>query len=345
MRMNRRFLASLLTLSAFVSLPAIQGQVNTSTISGAVVDESSASVPNAKVVTTIIATGQQREAVTNGVGEFVLPQLAPGSYRISVTAPGFQTGVVENLTLNIADRATINVVLKLGQVSDQVTIEATAPLLEQETASLGQVITRRAINDLPLNGRNYLTLGSLSPGVIPQLPASTGPSSFIAATTQRSDRSLLIGGQRESSSSYLYDGVEMRNPRIGDSSITPSLDAVQEFKIQRNFFQAEFGNAQSIINVASRGGTNQFHGTLFHFLRNDAMDARNFFSPVVEPFKRNQYGGAGGGFIKKDKVFVFGKLRGIQTTPRNNPKGNLANSNTAERRLYRRTHHLRPAHV
>ena len=192
------------------------------------------------------------------------------------------------------------------------TIEATAPLLEQETASLGQVITRKAINDLPLNGRNYLTLGSLSPGVMPQLPSSTGPSSFIAATSQRSDRSLLVGGQRESSTSYLYDGVEMRNPRIGDSSITPSLDAVQEFKIQRNFFQAEFGNSPAIINVASRGGTNQFHGTAFHFLRNDAMDARNFFSPSVEPFKRNQYGAAGGGFIKKDKIFVYGNYEAFK---------------------------------
>ena len=293
-------------LGALFAVPSIHAQVNTSTISGAVSDESGSGVPNAKITATVIATGQQCDAVTNGVGEFVLPQLPPGGYRIAVTASGFQTGVVENLTLNIAERATINVVLKLGQVSEQVTVEATAPLLEQETASLGQVITRKAINDLPLNGRNYITLGSLSPGVIPQLPQSTGSASFIAATSQRSDRSLLVGGQRESATSYLYDGVEMRNPRIGDSSITPSLDAVEEFKIQRNFFQAEFGNSPGIINVASRGGSNQFHGTLFHFLRNDEMDARNFFFARVEPFKRNQFGGAGGGFIKKDKIFVYG---------------------------------------
>jgi hypothetical protein len=232
---------------------------------------------------------------------------------LNVTASGFQTAIVENLTLNIAERATVNITLKIGQVSEQITVEASVtPLLEQETASLGQVITRRAIADLPLNGRNYITLGSLSPGVIPQLPASTGPSSFIAATTARSDRSLLVGGQRESSTSYLYDGVEMRNPRIGDSSITPSLDAVQEFKIQRNFFQAEFGNSPAIINVASRGGSNQFHGSLYEFLRNDAMDARNFFSPTAEPFKRNQYGAAGGGPIKKDKIFFFGNFESLR---------------------------------
>lgn len=293
--------------AAFLLAASVWAQVNTSTIGGLVTDESGGAVANAKAVATLLATGQQREAVTNAAGEFVIPQLAPGGYKIAITASGFQTAIVDNLVLTIAERASLKITLKLGQVSEQVSVEATAaPLLEQESASLGQVITRKTINDLPLNGRNYITLGALSPGVIPQLPTGTGPASFIASTTQRSDRSLLVGGQRESSTSYLYDGVEMRNPRIGDSSITPSLDAVQEFKIQRNFFQAEFGNAPGIINVASRGGSNQFHGTAFEFLRNNAMDARNFFAPSVEPFKRNQYGVAGGGFIKRDKIFFYG---------------------------------------
>lgn len=283
-------------------------QVSTSTIAGVITDQTGSLVNNAKVTATLLATGQQREANTNSLGEYVFAQLAPGVYRVNVTSPGFQTAVVENLTLNIAERATLDISLKLGQVNEEVSVTATAPLLEEETASLGQVIVRKAINDLPLNGRNYITLGSLSPGVIPQLATGTGSASFIASTTQRSDRSLLVGGQRESSTSYLYDGVEMRNPRIGDSSITPSLDAVQEFKIQRNFFQAEFGNSPAIINVASRGGTNEFHGAVFEFLRNDAMDARNFFSSSAEPFKRNQYGGAFGGPIKKDKIFFFGNF-------------------------------------
>ncbi len=290
----------------------LSAQVSTSTIAGVIRDETGSVVPNAKVVAVATATGQQRETTTNDAGEYVVPQLSPGVYRVTATASGFQTSVVQSLTLNIAERATVDLTLKLGQVNEQVTVEATAPLLEQETASLGQVVTRKAIADLPLNGRNYITLGALSPGVIPQLPASTGPASFVASTTQRSDRSLLVGGQRESSTSYLYDGVEMRNPRIGDSSITPSLDAVQEFKIQRNFFQAEFGSSPGIINVASRGGSNQFHGTLFEFLRNDAMDARNFFSPTVEPFKRNQFGAAGGGFVKKDTLFFFGNYEGFR---------------------------------
>ncbi len=295
------------------AVPGLWSQVATSTIAGVVSDGAGAVIGNAHVVVTLATTGQQREANSNDTGEYVVTQLAPGTYRVAVSTPGFQTAVVQSLSLDIAERATLNITLQVGQVSEQVTITGTtAPLLETETASLGQVVTRRAINDLPLNGRNYLALGSLSPGVIPQLPAASGPASFVASTTGRSDRSLLVGGQRESSTSYLFDGVEMRNPRVGDSSITPSLDAVQEFKIQRNFFQAEFGGAPGIINVASRGGGNQFHGSLFEFLRNDAMDARNFFSSIPEPFKRNQFGGSAGGFVKRDKVFFFGNYEGFR---------------------------------
>ncbi len=308
----------LLALSGLVALALLPttpmaAQVATSTIAGVVSDSAGAVVPSARIVAILLATSQQREAAANGSGEYVIPQLAPGSYKLTISISGFQTAVVPNVTLEIAERAVVNVTLQVGQITEQVTVTgASAEILEAETASLGQVITRRAVNDLPLNGRNYLTLGSLSPGVIPQLPAASGSASFVASTTGRSDRSLLVGGQRESSTSYLYDGVEMRNPRVGDSSITPSLDAVQEFKIQRNFFQAEFGFSPGIINVASRGGGNQFHGSLFEFLRNDAMDARNFFSSIVEPFKRNQFGGSLGGVVKKDKVFFFGNYEGFR---------------------------------
>ncbi|MBM3726745.1 MAG: carboxypeptidase regulatory-like domain-containing protein [Acidobacteria bacterium] len=299
-------------LAAIAALPVL-AQVNTSTIAGIVTDESGSVVPGAKVTAAAASVGLQREVATNADGEFVVAQIPPGVWKLTVQATGFQTAVTENITLAIAERAVANVKLRVGAVTEQVTISAaSAPLLEQETASLGQVITRRAINDLPLNGRNYITLGALSPGVMPQIPSSAGPASFISATTQRSDRSLLVGGNRESSTSYLYDGVEMRNPRIGDSSLTPSLDSVQEFKIQRNFFQAEFGNTPGIINVASRGGSNEYHGSAFWFLRNNAMDARNFFAPRVEPFKRNQFGFAVGGPVKKDKLFAFANVEGFR---------------------------------
>src|SRR5205807_6332072 len=124
------------------------------------------------------------------------------------------------------------------------------------------LIERRTIQDLPLNGRNYLTLGALSPGVVPAIPPAQGSASFIGATAQRPDRSILVGGQRESSTSYLLDGIELRNPRVGDTSMNPSLDEIQEFKVQRNFFQADLGYLLGLIIVAHMSGSNELYGTV-----------------------------------------------------------------------------------
>ena len=276
-------------------------------------DGTGAVVPGADVGLKFLATGQERQSQTSASGEYVFSQLPPGEYEITVTTTGFQTAIVQSIVLAIAQRQVVNVTLQIGQVTEEITVSAeAAQLTDVETASLGQLITRRAIEELPLNGRNYLTLGSLSPGVVPQIPRSQGPASFISATTQREDRSILIGGNRESSSSYLLDGIEVRNPRVGDTSLNPSLDAVQEFKIQRNFFQAEFGFSPGIINVATKGGSNQWHGSAYEFLRNEKLDASNFFSAEAEPFKRNQFGFSAGGPIKKDKIFIFGNYEGLR---------------------------------
>jgi hypothetical protein len=307
----RTFFTSVLALSTLFVGPS-SAQVTTSTLAGTVTDESGAPVPSAEVTVTLGATGLTRKVTTNEVGEYVVPQLPPGVYRLSAQSQGFQTAVLEAIELQIAQRATVNISLRVGQVTETMTITERTPLVESETASLSQTVARRAINDLPLNGRNYITLGSLSPGVTPQIPASTGPASFVSSTTQRPDRSILVGGQRESSTGYLFDGIDLRNPRVGDSAMTPSIDAIQEFRIQRNFFQAEFGNTPGIINIASRGGSNEFHGGVFWFLRNNAMDARNFFSPTVEPFKRNQFGFYYGSPIIRNKLFVFANYEGFR---------------------------------
>ncbi len=293
--------------------PFALAQVNTSSIAGVVTDESGSLIPAASISVTQPATGLERKTQSGENGGYVLPQLPPGRYEITATAAGFQTAVVKDLVLAIAQREVVNITLRVGQVVEQVTVSAQASQLkESETASLGQLIERRVIQDLPLNGRNYLTLGALSPGVAPQIPASQGPASFISSTTQRPDRSILVGGQRESSTSYLLDGVELRNPRVGDSSLNPSLDLIEEFKIQRNFFPAEFGNSPGIINVATRGGSNNWHGSVYELMRNERLDARNFFSPQVEPFKRNQYGFSVGGPVRRDKLFVFGNYEGLR---------------------------------
>src|SRR6185369_65227 len=163
-----RQLQTLVILSLLL-LTTVSAQVNTSAIAGVVKDESGSVIPSAKVVATLPSTGQQRETITNAAGEYVIPQLSPGTYRVNVTAPGFQGSVVQDLSLNIAERAVVNVSLRVGQVTGEITVTASTPLLEQETSSLSQVITQKTLIDLPLNGRNYLTLGALSPGVMPQL--------------------------------------------------------------------------------------------------------------------------------------------------------------------------------
>ena len=308
--LNSRW-SHLVVASWFVG--AAFAQTNTSSIAGVVSDASGSVIPNATITVSQAESGFERQAASSTSGDYVLPQLPPGKYLMNVKATGFQTTVVKDVVLAIAQREVVNITLNVGQVSEQVTVTGEASQLkESETASLGQLIERRVIQDLPLNGRNYLTLGSLSPGVVPQIPTSQGPASFVSSTTQRPDRSILVGGQRESSTSYLLDGVELRNPRVGDTSINPSLDLIQEFKIQRNYFDPEFGNSPGIINVATRGGTNTYHGSAYELLRNDTFDARNFFSPTPEPFKRNQFGFSVGGPIIKDKLFIFGNYEGFR---------------------------------
>ena len=292
-------------------LPLLHAQVNTSSIAGALTDETGASVPHGTVTVTQDGTGLVR-TVNSDNGEYAVAQLPPGRYSVKVEAQGFQSSVMNGIALDIAQRARLDFKLHVGVVSQQIEVTGRAEVMDTDTASLGQTIERRTVQDLPLNGRNYLTLGALSPGVIPQIPSSQGPASFVASTTGRSDRSILVGGQRESSTSYLLDGVELRNPRVGDTSVNPSLDAIQEFKIQRNFFEPEFGNSPGIINVATKGGSNEWHGSVYELVRNDKFDAKNFFSATHEPFKRNQFGFSLGAPIIKDKLFVFGNYEGMR---------------------------------
>jgi hypothetical protein len=310
--MSRFRLLPLAGLCLLSIAPWLCAQVNTSSIAGLLTDESGAVVPHAKITVTQDGTGLVRTVTNSDSGEYVVPQLSPGRYSVKAEANGFQSSVANNISLDIAQRARLDFTLHVGAVSQQIEVTGRAQVMDTDTASLGQTIEGRTVQDLPLNGRNYLTLGSISPGVVPQIPSSQGPASFVGSTTGRPDRSILVGGQRESSTSYLLDGVELRNPRVGDTSINPSVDAIQEFKIQRNFFEPEFGNSPGIINVATKSGTNQWHGSVYELVRNNSFDARNFFSSAPEPFKRNQFGASLGAPIIKDKLFIFGNYEGMR---------------------------------
>lgn len=277
-------------------------QVDTGAISGSVTDASGAVIPSAKVVITNVETNIAVNLITNATGFYAAPALKPGSYKIAVTMDGFRGAVRTGIQLRVQERLELDFNLEVGTAASEVTVTASAPLLESETSSLGQVVERRTITDLPLNGRNFIQLATLTAGTLP--------------STRTAERDNFVSnGARAIQNSYLLDGVDNKNRILGyDKSsaqvVQPVIDAIQEFKVQTSTFSAEFGQAAGgVVNVTLRSGTNQFHGTLFEFLRNSKLDATPYFQPVgggKPAFIQNQFGATFGGPVIKDRTFFFG---------------------------------------
>ena len=290
-----------LCLSAF-------GQVASSELSGSVVDPSGAALVNAKVVATNAGTGLIHETVTNAAGTYIIPLLQPGDYTVSAEAPGFKKTTQKGLTLQINQQAALDFKLEVGNVTDAVEVTAQAPLLESESSSLGTVVSEKLVNQLPLNGRNFVQLATLSPGVT---GVGFGASGTIMSGTRPDDRrpgtEIFSNGNREGSNNFLYDGID-NNERLTLSIILrPAVEGVREFKIQTNLYSADVGrNSGAVIDVITKSGTNALHGSLFEFLRNSAMDSRNFFSPkgtAFPSFRLNQFGGSFGGPVVLPKLY------------------------------------------
>jgi hypothetical protein len=266
-------------------------------LGGTVRDASGASVPGVSVVVTKLDTRSVRNTVSNEAGFFVVPLLPPGEYQIQLSKNGFKSITETGIVLQVNEQARQDFTLDLGAVADSVTITSTVPLLETATAARGQVIDNQKIVDLPLNGRDYLQLALLSVG------AGQVPSGRM--------NTFSASGQRAYDNAYLLDGVDNNTLQRASQSrraevIKPSIDAVQEFKVLTNAYSAEFGRAGGgIVSLSIKSGSNALHGTLFEFLRNSQVDAKNFFDVKLQPFKRNQYGFSVGGPIKKDKTFIF----------------------------------------
>jgi len=297
----------LVAVSSLLS-PAF-GQTETAAINGFVTDPSGGVVPAADVVATNVATNAAYPVQTSASGYYVITPLPIGTYTIIVEVPGFKTGIAENITLQVQQRAKIDFALEVGQLTEVVTVESSAPLLSTEETSLGQVVNNRSIVELPLNGRNYLQLGTLAVGMMP-----TKKGMF-----NDHGSAFLANGLRYTMNNYLLDGLDnnsqITNLQSGGAEIMrPSVDAIQEFKIQTSNFSAEFGrSAGAVVNVAVKSGTNQFHGTAFEFVRNSAMDAKNFFASATDPippFKQNQFGATVGGPVVADRTFFFTSYEG-----------------------------------
>jgi hypothetical protein len=281
----------------------------TAQVTGRIVDASGAVIPGAIITITNQSNSLTRSSVSNGEGYFSIPQLQPGVYRIEVKKDGFKPVVRPDVTLNVEQVARLDFALEAGAVNETVTITSEAPLLNRETSSVGQVVDNKTVVTLPLNGRNYAQLAVLAPGATPN-PGS------------RTEDGFSLNGNRLFQNSFQVDGADNNNYIFGvDTNTTqalrPSVDAIQEFKVETANYSAEYGRAAGgVISVAIKSGTNAFHGSVFEFLRNDKLDARNFFvnrnNLRKQPLRFNQFGGTIGGPVWKDHTFFFFSYQGTR---------------------------------
>jgi len=299
--MSGSYLCRILCVVLLAALPALaQTQAG---ISGVIHDPSGAVIPGVSVTITNPATNFVRPAISNDAGVYNFPVLQPGRYNIKVELPGFRT-ITQDVELQVQQSARLDFTLQVGEVSQTIEVSGAAALIATENATVGTVIENKRIVDMPLNGRNFLQLVSLSPNV------SYGFNSSQQADERqggsRAAQNISVAGQRSEFNHFTLDGVENTDVNFNTYVGLPSIDALQEFKVQTGIFPAEFGRATTQINVSTKAGTNQFHGTLFEFLRNDKLDAKQYAfagDRPKDPLKWNQYGFTLGGPVFLPKIF------------------------------------------
>jgi hypothetical protein len=299
--------ASLLVLATALSLCAAPAfaQRTTATLRGTVLDPSHAIVAGAKVTLIGEDTGQTRTTTTNGDGVYSFPELAVGSYRLSVEATNFKSAVRTHVSLNVADDRAVDIELETGTVSETVSVEASAVQVKTIGGDVSGLITGAQVRELPLNGRNFLQLATLMPGVSAPDFLNVKDKGLLGGSD------LSVSGSSVTANLWTVDGAN--NNDVGSNRtilVYPSVDAIEEFKILRNSYGAEFGqSAGAQINIVTRGGTNDYHGSLFYSGRNAALDAKNYFlekaNQPKDALNRNDFGGTVGGRLIRDKLFFF----------------------------------------
>src|SRR3989442_9388129 len=285
----------------------------TATISGKVEDASGAAVGGAIVAVKNVETGATRTVMTDEMGNYRALSLPVGSHDVRAEKPGFRAAVGTGINLAVGQEAVVNLKLEVGELTQEVTVSLETPLVDTTTASVAGLVGEREVKDLPLNGRSFDNLITLNPGAINYTYKSPG-------TVTSQGNTFSVAGRRPLENLFLMNGIEYTGS--SQLSITPGgvsgnllgIDAVREFNVLTGTYSAEYGKrAGAQVTIVTQSGTNQFHGSFFEFLRNSALDARNFFDQVsVAPFRRNQFGGAIGGPIKKDRLFFFGNYEGFR---------------------------------
>jgi hypothetical protein len=290
------------------------GQLTTADILGTVTDATGAVVPNAAVVLTNTGTNEKRTTTTNNSGDYSFNILPVGHYSVSVKAGGFQVSITKDLSVEAGDRARNDVHLQLGSESTIVEVTATTPLLQADSATVSSTVTAKAVQDLPLNGRNFVQLVALVPG------ANAGAGNSLSSGGRPDDRrtnaaGLSVNGQDESLNNWVVDGIDDNERVIGSIGVKPNVEGIQEITIETNSYAPEAGRtAGGVINVVTRSGTNAFHGSVYEYFRNDIFDARNFFQSTGNKpeLRQNQYGASIGGPIFRDRTFFYFDYEGFR---------------------------------
>ncbi|MDQ1693642.1 MAG: hypothetical protein QOH85_1177, partial [Acidobacteriaceae bacterium] len=304
--------AALLALSVLFISPAL-AQLTTADILGTVTDPSGAVVPNATITITNLGTNEQRTAQTSGSGDYTFTLLPVGHYSVTVKAPGFQSSITKDLSIEAGDRARNDVHLNAGSEATTVEVQATTPLLQADSATVSSTVTAQAVQDLPLNGRNFVQLVQTVPG------ANEGPGNGLTSGARPDDRrqsaSFSVNGQDDTLNNFIVDGIDDNERIIGAIGVRPVVEGIQEITVQTNNYTAEVGRtAGGVVSIVTRAGTNQFHGSVYEFFRNDIFDARNVLqtSGKKPELRQNQFGGSIGGPIFKDRTFFFGDYEGLR---------------------------------
>ena len=299
------------------------GRPNLRANHGAVTDASGGILVGATVVVTNTQTNAVREAQTNTAGSYVFPNLLPGVYNLRVDLQGFQSQVINGVELQVQQTARLDFSLELGSVEVAVEVTGTAPMINITDATVGTVIDNKQILELPLNGRNFINLVALSQNVSSDYAGGSGGGASGRQGGDRTTQNFSIAGQRREYNHYTLDGIVNQDVNFNTYAFLPSIDSVEEFKVQTGVYSAEFGREAAQVNVSTKSGTNQYHGTIFEFLRNDAFDAAPYaftnVRPETAPFKWNQFGFTLGGpvqipglFNGRDKLFFMSNYEGFR---------------------------------
>jgi hypothetical protein len=301
-----------LTFVSFFSLLNIARADVGGKITGTVKDQTNAVIPGAAVVALNTATGVKQATKTDEQGSYSFPVLAVGQYEIDVTADGFKPSKTPGLIININTALIAEITLQLGAQNQNVTVSENGTRIETSDTQIGEVIESKQVTGIPLNGRSYTDLFATQVGVTPLTTSGAGNSTSgggfgtVPVAGNADTGQFSINGQRESANGFTLNGVSVQETIGQQAGIIPDLDSIAEFRILTGNADAEYGNySGGLISVATKSGGNQFHGDLFEFLRNTALDARGFFDPARSAFQQNQFGGTVGGPIKKDKIFFF----------------------------------------